>query len=284
MMASLRAARARVAAEDSLKRRVRLALRALWDAANQLESSTNPTPPDPTALAALRKEAVRLACQAVPFPALADTADARVSLSRLVEQGLDGVPPGEVAHVLMLAQEAHSRALDALEVDVREEQRLVRGRQLALGSFAVMVCLVASLVGQWLMRSPEPLDLAKGKPFTLSSKWADCHPEQNECGKYPTRVAFHTNHQVSPWYQVDLGEPTTFSSATIINRQDAAMGAALPLVLEASDDGKTFRELARRTEAFTHWQPTFPPQTARYFRARVDRTSTLHLEAVRVHP
>ena len=91
-------------------------------------------------------------------------------------------------------------------------------------------------------------------------------------------------NEPSPWYQIDFGAPTTFSSATIINRQDAAMPLALPLVLEVSDDGKTFREVARRTELFTAWAPTFAPQTARYFRARVDRTSILHLEAVRVHP
>lgn len=282
--AALTAARARVAAEDSLKRRVRLALRALWDAAARLEATTNPTPPEPVALAALRREAVRLASQALPFPALADTADARVSLSRLMEAGLDGVPPGEVQHVLMLAKEAHTRALDALEVDTREEQRLVRRRQLALGSFVLMICLVASIVGRLLLIHSGPVDLAAGKPFTLSSKWADCHPEKNECGGFPTRILFHTQSEPSPWYQVDLGAPTTFSSATITNRQDMAMPLAVPLVVEVSDDGKTFREVARRNEVFTVWFATFPPQTARYCRLRVDRLSTLHLESVQVHP
>ena len=62
------------------------------------------------------------------------------------------------------------------------------------------------------------------------------------------------------------------------------MMRAIPLVLEVSDDGKAFREVARRTEEFSAWAPSFPPQTARYFRVRVDRVSTLHLEAVRVHP
>lgn len=281
--APLAEARARLASEDSLHRHVRLAVRGLWDAAVQLEASTSPRP-DPIAIAAIRREAVRLASQALPFPALADTADARLSLSRLVDQGLDGVPPGEVEPVLAIAREAHSRALESLEAILQAEQQLIRQRQLAVGTFAVAVCLVAAVLGQWAVRARQPVDLAQGKPFTLSSKWADCHPEENECGKYPTRIAFHTLNEPSPWYMVDLGASTTFSSATIVNRQDAAMPLALPLVLEVSDDGKTFKEVARRTELFTHWAPTFPPQTARYFRARVDRTSILHLEAVRVHP
>lgn len=282
--ASLRAARARVAAEPSLQRQVRFALRALWDAAVQLEATTNPSPPAPAALAAIRREAVRLASQALPFPALADTANARLSLSRLMEQGLDGLDASEVPHVLALAREAHTRALDMLEVDSRAEEGLVRRRQLAIGSFAVMVCLVASIVGRLGMMSSGPVDLAAGKPFSTSSKWAECHPEKYECGGYPTRILFHTNSEPSPWYQVDFGTPTTFSSATVLNRQDMAMPLAVPLVVEVSDDGKTFREVARRNEVFTSWLATFPPQTARYFRLRVDRLSTLHLESVQVHP
>ena len=282
--ASLKAARSRVAAEPALHRSVRLALRALWDAGVQLEATTNPAPPDPAALAAIRREAVRLAAQALPFPALADTADARLSLSRLLEQGLDGLPPTEQKHALALATEAHARALDTLEVNTRAEQRLVRRQQLTVGSFAVMVCLMASIVGRLLLIHSAPVDLAQGKPFTLSTKWADCHPERNECGGFPTRILFHTTSEPSPWYQVDLGAPTSFSSATVVNRQDMAMPLAVPLIVEVSDDGKAFHEVARRNEVFNAWLATFPPQTARYFRLRVDRTSTLHLESVQVHP
>ena len=35
---------------------------------------------------------------------------------------------------------------------------------------------------------------------------------------------------------------------------------------------------------FSTWLATFPPQTPRYFRLKVARLSTLHLEAVQVHP
>ena len=62
------------------------------------------------------------------------------------------------------------------------------------------------------------------------------------------------------------------------------MALAVPLVLEVSDDGASWREVIRRPDVFATWYPTFPAQKARYVRLRVDRISTLHLEAVRVHP
>ncbi len=280
---SLAALRARINAEDPLHRRVRRGLRALWDAGLQLEQAPT-APADLAPLVALRREAVRLATQAVPFPSLAEGADALLALNILIERGLDDVSPEETNRVLALGRDAHQRALTSLEATLVEAESLTRRWQLTVATFAVCIALSAAIGGVLVGKQFLPEDLAAGKPFTLSSKWADCHPDQNECGNYPTRIAFHTLPEASPWYQVDLGAPTTFSGATIVNRQDMAMPLALPLVLEASDDGKKFKELARRTESFVTWSPNFPAQTARYFRVRVDRTSTLHLEAVRVHP
>lgn len=282
-MSALEAVRARVAAEDSLHRRVRLAVRALWDAGVLLEASSSPLP-EPTAIGALRREAVRMATQAIPSTALADTGEGRLWLNQLMDRALDEVPPGEVAPFLAVAREAHRRALETLERDTREEQVLVRRRQLTFGSFVLGICIFASVVGRLLLLHNQPIDLAAGKPSTQSSKWAECHPDKNECGGYPTRIAFHTNAEQSPWFQIDLGEPTAFSSATIVNRQDMALPLAVPLVVEVSDDGKSFREIARRDDVFSTWLATFPPQTARYLRLKVTRLSTLHLEAVQVHP
>jgi hypothetical protein len=56
----------------------------------------------------------------------------------------------------------------------------------------------------------------------------------------------------------------------------------VPRVIEVSNDQKNFREVARRTEVFREWETTFPPVTARYVRARVDRRSVLHLVRVTV--
>lgn len=280
----LRAVRASIANESAERRRARIALRQLQDAIDRLQAATTPDPSGPHALAALRREAVRVASQVIPFPALADGENGRLALSRLVEDGLDRIDAASTEETLTIAATAHERALQSLEATVVEERALVRRSQLTLATAAVAICLSIAVGSRVASARFGPTDLAAGKPWTTSSTWAECHPEQNECGKFPTRILFHTHQQLSPWFQIDLQGPTTFSSATIVNRQDMAMPLALPLVLEVSDDGTTFREVIRQTGHFSVWQPTFAPQTARYFRLRVDRISTLHLESVKVHP
>jgi F5/8 type C domain len=146
----------------------------------------------------------------------------------------------------------------------------------------VFLCLfaVASVVVLW----PAPLDLAKGKPWHASSSMFECHPEKSECAGATTDILFHTKEEQNPWFEYDFGAPLAFSSLTIRNRADYGPERAVPLVVEVSNDDKKFTEVARRVDSFSTWKPSFPRQTARYLRLRVDRVSMLHLEAVKVHP
>jgi hypothetical protein len=132
-----------------------------------------------------------------------------------------------------------------------------------------------------LMNKP---DLAKGKPWRTSSIAYECHPDKSECGGATTNILFHTKQEKNPWFEYDFGAPLAFSSLTIRNRSDFGLEVAVPLVVEVSNDDKSFHEVVRRTEAFAVWRPSFPTQHARYLRLRVARESMLHLEAVQVHP
>jgi hypothetical protein len=171
-----------------------------------------------------------------------------------------------------------------LEQDARVARTLQARRLVLAGSVAL--ALAAGGVGAtrlWAWwRSPP--DLARGKPWTTSSVYAACQPEQGQCGPERTRALFYTQEQLSPWYQVDLGGPTPFSRVTVRNRSDMLLERAVPLVLEVSADAASWREVARRVEPFARWDAAFAPVTARYLRARVDRFSALHLEGVEVHP
>lgn len=140
---------------------------------------------------------------------------------------------------------------------------------------ALVVCLAVAL------RKP---DLAAGKPWHTSSVGIVCHPEKSDCGGTATAILFHTKLEQEPWFEYDLGAPTTFSSLTVENRHDFGQDRAVPLVAEVSDDDQIFRQIAQRDEVFDTWRPSFPPTRARYLRLRVTRESILHLEAVRVHP
>jgi hypothetical protein len=104
------------------------------------------------------------------------------------------------------------------------------------------------------------------------------------CGGVSTEVFFCTNEEENPWFEYDLGAPLQFSSLTIFNRSDSVQERAVPLVVEISNDRKTYKQIASRKEVFDAWRPSFPPQRARYVRLRVTRKSFLHLDRVSVHP
>jgi hypothetical protein len=212
--------------------------------------------------------------------------EAQVEVERLVKMKR---PALELAELTERDQEALAMTLRQAAsgaVEVRERaQRVVESLAMkSLLRFALSLVIVVGLVVLTIAAVPAKRNLAANKPWTTSSKMFDCNPEAGECGGAQTMIFFHTKDELNPWIQYDLGAPTRFSSMTIKNRQDGERPRAVPLVVEVSNDGKTFREVVRRTEEFSVWKPSFPKQTARYVRLRVARKSMLHLESVQIHP
>lgn len=162
-----------------------------------------------------------------------------------------------------------------------EEVRIQRFFGLSL----LVACVIAlSFLGHagYRFATKRP-NLAAGKPWTASSEYAKCHPDVGECGGTNTYMFFCTKSEDRPWFEYDFGAPLQFSSMTIVNRRDFGPDRAIPLVVEVSNDRKTYTEVARRTEVFDTWRPKFPVQNARYLRLIVPRVTFLHLEAVEVH-
>jgi hypothetical protein len=170
-------------------------------------------------------------------------------------------------------------------IDVRERPlRALEAITLkALARIVLTVLLVAGAVGAIIILRPQPPNLAAGKPWTVSSIGYDCHPDQGECGGVKTRIFFHTKDEDNPWLRYDLGSKKEISALRVENRQDGEGARAVPLVVEVSDDGTNFKEVARRTDDFSVWKPSFPRVSARYVRLRVARKSMFHLEAVEIY-
>jgi hypothetical protein len=178
------------------------------------------------------------------------------------------------------------RALELL-LRAEEPQRAARQaaalpfRRVVLGAAAALGLLGLGAIGRALLT---PIDVARGHPWSASSKLADCHPEVPECnGVRGVRLLFHTLEEESPWFRWDLESEQPVGGLTVVNRQDEALERALPLLVELSRDGVIWREVARREERFEVWRPRFEPQPARFVRLRVPRKTFLHLESVAVH-
>ncbi|MBK7858080.1 MAG: discoidin domain-containing protein [Archangiaceae bacterium] len=126
-------------------------------------------------------------------------------------------------------------------------------------------------------------DLARNASWRTSSTFAVCQPAAHSCASAPTDIFFHTQEEDSPWLELDLKEPRTFSEVRVVNRSDCCAERAQPLVVELSDDAKQWREVARHDQVFSLWSARFASQTARYVRLRVPRKTAFHLVSVQVY-
>jgi hypothetical protein len=136
-----------------------------------------------------------------------------------------------------------------------------------------IVPLIGLLVlGFWLIRGP---DLTASATRTLSSEASNC--QTGSCGN----ATFHTNFEQSPWVRYDFGRPRQLHSISVENRTDCCSERALPLLVETSDDGKTWREQVRTDRPFYVFRHPLDVK-ARYLRLRVAAHTYLHLRSVSI--
>jgi len=156
-------------------------------------------------------------------------------------------------------------------------------RALRIGSLLVLLIGIgwgAVAVREWMV---ELDNIARGKPWTISSVYPmGCRSPSQKCMESPS-FFFHTQEQQNPWIEFDLGTPQTFSSLKIKNREDCCSDRAVPLIVEVSSDGKKWKQLARKNEVFSTWQPEFPTAEGRWVRLRVAKKTMLHFVSVDIY-
>jgi hypothetical protein len=129
-------------------------------------------------------------------------------------------------------------------------------------------------------------DLAVGKPWRASSKYGfggGCQSPEQTC---PENVGyfFHTEEERSPWIEFDLGAARSFSVVRVEDRIDFISDRAVPLVIEVSENHRTWRAVARKETEFVTWRASFATVHARWVRLRADKKTWLHLYRVRIAP
>lgn len=130
----------------------------------------------------------------------------------------------------------------------------------------------------------ESRDVARGKPWRTSSVYTattSCPSPQQQCAESPF-FFFHTLDDERPWLEIDLGEKHRIRGAVIENREDCCADRAVPLVIQVSTDHKNWKEVARRTEVFGTWSPTFNPVNARWVRIMVLKRTSFHLHRAKI--
>jgi len=165
-------------------------------------------------------------------------------------------------------------------VETRTVKQLQWSRALRIGTIALS--LLAILVfGAGRLVAPK--NIAIGRPAQLSSRRPQCPPAAGEAGLPPAGLVdgtvsaaydICTAREVHPWAMVDLEQTRRISKVVVYSRGDCCWGLQdLPTVLELSEDGTDFREVARRTTAYTAsdpWVVHVDKQSARFVKLRVD--------------
>ena len=185
--------------------------------------------------------------------------------------------------VLRLEQlETTSRWLSDL-IDARSSTELKWTRILRLG-FAVFTAV--ALVVIFVVRVTAPKNVALGKPTSASSLNLGTTGAGIVDGMTNGKFGYHSDLDETPWVSIDLGRPHAIKQIKVLGRGDGVYDQAVPLSLEASDDGTTYQQIALRAEPFSESDPWgFQPVAlvTRFIRARTLRKSVLVLGEIEVY-
>ncbi len=176
------------------------------------------------------------------------------------------------------------RLFEQHDVEGTRVARLQVQRFFRLGVLAALLGTGAWFGWQALSRPDLADDLARGAPFTTSSKLSRCTLTDGTCRGKKVSIFFHTNQEKQPWVQYDLGAPKEISAVEIVNRSDCCQNRAVPLVVEVSDDRKSWRQVAKQTKPFGVLLLPVERATGRFVRFRAESTTTLHFERVSIFP
>jgi hypothetical protein len=145
--------------------------------------------------------------------------------------------------------------------------------------FAAMLVVVIPTFRNWFF----PPDRAVGKPWTATSAfegWVTAGLLVNDANG---PLMFHTTVEPSPAVTIDLQAQLPITNVSVGNRLDCCRERAVPLAVEVSSDGRTWKRVGYRRMEFRTWDATFPPTRSRFVRLRVDRPSILHLQTISVY-
>lgn len=174
------------------------------------------------------------------------------------------------------------RLIQAGDEAMRRHEALWFQRLIRLGLPFVVLVLGAGL--GFALYSRHKLAEETTFPWRTSSTYSDpqCASPSQVCDN--ELFFFATQNESNPWIEFDLGRTRDISKVHIANRVDCSgcSSRAVPLIVEVSQDQKTWSEVARRKQDFTSWAAKFPSTEARWLRLRVPRRTFLHLKQVRI--
>ncbi|MGH7440275.1 MAG: discoidin domain-containing protein [Polyangiaceae bacterium] len=216
-----------------------------------------------------------------PPAAFPEIRQAMASSDSLAFDRLSAVEANTVARDL----DAVSRWLASL-VELRSPRDIRRARIWRfLALFVVCGGLVAG-VAVVVARAIAPKDLAFKKPVGATAVAFDTKPEGAVDGEKTGKFGYHSKEDDSAYLVVYLERRVKIARVKVFGRGDCCYDQSIPLALEVSDDGSTFRKIADRITPFSEsdpWEVHVGPLVTRFVRLRVLQRGVLVLSEVEVY-
>jgi hypothetical protein len=148
-----------------------------------------------------------------------------------------------------------------------------------LGLALVLVLVVAVSIAR------TPANVALHKPVNATAAAYDTTAAGAVDGELG-RFGYHSQENDSPFLTVDLQKPTKITKVSVFGRGDCCFDQSVPLDLEISDDGSSFRSIGQRTTGFSSsspWVVEVSPVVTRYVSVRAKHHGVLVLGEVEVY-
>jgi len=172
--------------------------------------------------------------------------------------------------------------LEPLETKATAVKKVRTQRWLRISALTLTAVIGASLLWKKAFERP---NLAFGKTVTISqsdTQWVKdprglVDGNRNELG-------FHTISAANQTATIDLGSPQHISRVAVYNRTECCQDRAVPLRIDISEDGKSYRTIVTRNEPFqVSFTSDFPKAKARYVRLTNLKATYFHLNEVEVY-
>lgn len=131
-----------------------------------------------------------------------------------------------------------------------EPRSVRRIRVSRVSRLAVVIGVVVAAAALGVVRSIQPVNVARGKAAEASGYWPGSAPADALVnGQREVPWGSGTARGKENWFAVDLGLPYALSRVVVVNRDDKYAKETFPLVLEISDDGAAWTEVTRFDQA-----------------------------------
>jgi hypothetical protein len=160
------------------------------------------------------------------------------------------------------------------------DRRRLGALLLKVAAVAGAIAIVISGVLFWQGRAK---NLALNAPTRSSSTWKNYTTTNGAVDGLRTGIGFHTDQQQGPWLEIDLGAVKTIKAVHVYNSLHCCEERANPLVIEVSNDRRSFRQVARHEGVFEKWVAKLPTTQTRYVRVTVPKETYLHLSEIEVY-